>query len=103
MRDSSGHPQYGCYISTEKRLTNFDIALSPSELIPPLAHGKGALVFACELACRLISGALDFPWCGLAINTKTLDVKANTLLHLDTGTVLPLRLQRPDVDPLVST
>jgi hypothetical protein len=27
----------------------------------------------------------DFPWCGLAIDTKTLDVKAGTATHLETG------------------
>lgn len=27
----------------------------------------------------------DFPWCGLTINTQTLDVKASTSTHVETG------------------
>ncbi|VDB94295.1 unnamed protein product [Peniophora sp. CBMAI 1063] len=49
-----GHPDYGCFISQEKTLTNFE---------------GGALV---------LDSYLDkFPWCGLFINTKDLSVSTD--------------------------
>lgn len=53
----TGMPEYGVEISAEKRMTSFDASLRPEELIAP-----------CPTA--------DFPWCGLAIDCNTLDVKA---------------------------
>jgi hypothetical protein len=38
----AGIPEYGCAISPEKRLTNFDICLDEGEVVPPLAAGEGA-------------------------------------------------------------
>lgn len=37
-----GIPEYGCNISAEKRLTNFDISLKDGEVVPPLKEGDGA-------------------------------------------------------------
>ncbi|BGP48846.1 Telomerase reverse transcriptase [Rhodotorula kratochvilovae] len=34
-----GIPEYGCSISAEKRLTNFDISLKDGEVVPPLKEG----------------------------------------------------------------
>ncbi|KAG9304539.1 hypothetical protein G9A89_020103 [Geosiphon pyriformis] len=58
------HPEYGCFINTEKTLVNFDheeVKLSPTE----------------------------FPWCGLLIHTKDLEVKCDYSRTLST----PLRDQ----------
>lgn len=38
----AGIPEYGCYISAEKRLTNFDVALRDGEVVPPLSAGEGS-------------------------------------------------------------
>ncbi|KAG0659712.1 hypothetical protein C6P46_005071 [Rhodotorula mucilaginosa] len=57
----AGIPEYGCAISPEKRLTNFDICLDEGEVVPPLAAGE------------------DFPWCGVLIDTKTLEVRFGTV------------------------
>lgn len=37
MWTHAGMPEYGTQISTEKRLTNFDVALRPAELTMPWA------------------------------------------------------------------
>jgi len=50
-------PEYGVEISADKRMTSFDVSLHPSELVAPC-------------------GTAEFPWCGLSINTNTLDVKS---------------------------
>ncbi|GAA5844734.1 hypothetical protein JCM9279_002901 [Rhodotorula babjevae] len=71
-----GIPEYGCAISAEKRLTNFDIALKDGEVVPPLKDGD------------------DFPWCGLAINPATLEVRFNTSLTMDKDIHGQLTIQR---------
>ncbi len=52
-----GMPEYGVEISAEKRMTSFDVSLRPGELVAP-----------CPTA--------ELPWCGLAIDTETLDVRS---------------------------
>ncbi|GAA6062681.1 hypothetical protein JCM10212_002504 [Sporobolomyces blumeae] len=73
---NQGIPEYGCAISAEKRLTNFDIALEDGELVPPLVDGKG------------------FPYCGLVVDTKTLDIRMNLELQLEKEIVNQLTVQR---------
>lgn len=41
---SVGIPDYGCFVSSEKRLTNFDVSLVDGELVPPLPRGEGAKI-----------------------------------------------------------
>ncbi|BGP56240.1 hypothetical protein JCM8202_005757 [Rhodotorula sphaerocarpa] len=57
----AGLPEYGCFISPEKRLSNFDVALTAGEVVPPLPKGE------------------DFPWCGLLIDPETLEVRFSTV------------------------
>ncbi|GAA5841755.1 hypothetical protein JCM5353_007420 [Sporobolomyces roseus] len=71
-----GIPEYGCFISTEKRLTNFDVSLEDGEVVPPLADGE------------------DFGYCGLAIDTKTLEIKMNLQLQMTKEIVNQLTVQR---------
>lgn len=59
-----GHPEYGCFISAEKTLTNFDLLDSSS-----VASTMGPLI-------PRIYGE-DFPWCGLTISTKDLGVSTD--------------------------
>ncbi|CEQ41347.1 SPOSA6832_03072 [Sporobolomyces salmonicolor] len=72
----AGIPEYGCYIASEKRLTNFDVALVDGEVVPPLPRGDA------------------FPWCGLSIDTKTLELKLNTKLQMDKEIADQLTVQR---------
>ncbi|GAA6017246.1 hypothetical protein JCM11491_001868 [Sporobolomyces phaffii] len=71
-----GIPEYGCFVSTEKRLTNFDVSLDDGEVVPPLASGE------------------DFSYCGLAIDTKTLEIKMNLRLQMNKEIVNQLTIQR---------
>ncbi|GAA5971226.1 hypothetical protein JCM11641_004195 [Rhodosporidiobolus odoratus] len=71
-----GIPEYGCTISAEKRLTNFDITLEDGEVVPPVGDGA------------------DFPWCGLAINTRTLEIQFNTQPQADQQIVDQLTISR---------
>lgn len=53
----AGHPDYGCFVSADKTLINFDLSI----------NGTGAVKRV---------GATDlFPWCGLLFNQKTLEVQ----------------------------
>ncbi|GAA5959406.1 hypothetical protein JCM21900_006848 [Sporobolomyces salmonicolor] len=72
----AGIPEYGCYIASEKRLTNFDVALVDGEVVPPLPRGDA------------------FPWCGLSIDPKTLELKLNTKLQMDKEIADQLTVQR---------
>ncbi|SGZ26907.1 BQ5605_C025g09993 [Microbotryum silenes-dioicae] len=70
-----GIPEYGCKISPEKRLTNFDIALRPEEVVPPWRDPA-------------------FPWCGHTINTGNLDVRADTTRSSESDITNKLTVQR---------
>lgn len=59
-----GHPEYGCFISAEKTLTNFDLL--------DTAKGNAG---AAPLIPRIYGE--DFPWCGLTISTKDLGVSTD--------------------------
>ncbi|GAA5910442.1 telomerase reverse transcriptase [Sporobolomyces salmoneus] len=72
----NGIPEYGCFVSTEKRLTNFDVSLDDGEIVPPLPLGQ------------------DFSYCGLAIDTKTLEIKMNLQLQMNKEIVNQLTVQR---------
>ncbi|GAA5952834.1 hypothetical protein JCM3765_002979 [Sporobolomyces pararoseus] len=72
----NGIPEYGCFVSTEKRLTNFDVSLDDGEVVPPLADGE------------------DFGYCGLAINPKTLEIKMNLRAQMSKEIVDQLTVQR---------
>ncbi|GAA5851509.1 hypothetical protein JCM8547_001116 [Rhodosporidiobolus lusitaniae] len=73
---SDGIPEYGCAISSEKRLTNFDVSLENGEVVPPLPRGQ------------------DFTWCGLAINPQSLDIQFSAQSQMDKEIVDQLTIQR---------
>ncbi|SPO21381.1 uncharacterized protein UTRI_00858 [Ustilago trichophora] len=56
-----GHPEYGCFISAEKTLTNFDLLDASNTAGPLIARIYGQ----------------DFPWCGLTVSTKDLGVSTD--------------------------
>ena len=60
-----GIPEYNCRINRHKTLVNFDL-----DLLTAVSCGVDSAV------PRLAAGAL-FPWCGLLIDTSTLDVIAD--------------------------
>lgn len=53
----AGHPEYGCFVSMNKTLINFDLTLD----------GIGSV--------RRVGPKDAFPWCGLLLNQKTLEVQ----------------------------
>ncbi|KAF9398345.1 hypothetical protein BGX21_007911 [Mortierella sp. AD011] len=54
---SDGHPSYGCYINEKKTIVNFDATLN------------GTPVQKCP--------EKDFPYCGLLINARTLEIRVD--------------------------
>lgn len=55
----AGLPDYGCFIASEKRLTNFDISLNDAETVPPL-RSKGT-PRSLELRDKLTFSLQTFP------------------------------------------
>ena len=54
----TGFPEYGCQLNREKTLVNFDMTLDGLKLESiPLTNCCG-----------------EFPWCGMLVNTRTLNV-----------------------------
>ncbi|CAB4384162.1 unnamed protein product [Rhizophagus irregularis] len=53
-----GNPEYRCIVNNKKSMVNFDLEISGEKINK--VHNPG-----------------DFPWCGLLINTHTLNVKAD--------------------------
>ncbi len=60
---SAGHPEYGCFVSEEKTLANFELTASDGSFIP---------------RCR----EDWFPWCGYTLNTETLAVRADLARYI---------------------
>lgn len=60
----TGHPEYGCFVSGEKTLVNFDTSLGGSQPIKKAEEGGG------------------FTWCGYLIDDSTLEVRYDyTRMH----------------------
>ncbi|KAF9922557.1 hypothetical protein FBU30_007324 [Linnemannia zychae] len=55
---SRGHPEYGCYINEHKTVTNFKALLTGGQ---------------CVQQCH----ENDFPYCGLLLNSRTLEIRAD--------------------------
>ncbi|GES81439.1 telomerase reverse transcriptase-like [Rhizophagus clarus] len=53
-----GHPEYRCIVNDKKSMVNFDLEISGEKI-------------------KKINNPGEFPWCGLLINTHTLNVKAD--------------------------
>ncbi|KAF8983482.1 hypothetical protein BGZ46_010157 [Entomortierella lignicola] len=62
---SDGHPDYGCFINEKKTVANFDVTLN------------GVPVQKCT--------GNDFPYCGLLVHTKTLDIRVDYSRYHDEG------------------
>ncbi|TPX70653.1 hypothetical protein SpCBS45565_g01623 [Spizellomyces sp. 'palustris'] len=56
-----GHPSHGCFINPKKTLANFEVS------------GQADGMFAGQV----LNASAAFPWCGLLIDTRTLNVKAD--------------------------
>ncbi|CAG8439136.1 12769_t:CDS:10 [Funneliformis mosseae] len=59
-----GQPEYRCIINKNKSMVNFDLEIS-DEIIKKADN-------------------FDFPWCGLLLNTRTLNIKADYSRYLNT-------------------
>ncbi|KAF5327773.1 hypothetical protein D9619_004557 [Psilocybe cf. subviscida] len=62
---SRGHPEYGCFISSDKSLTNFDYEDQLMNTVPP--------------------GEQTFPWCGYSINTRDLSITVDYTRYFACG------------------
>ena len=69
-----GHPEYGCFISKEKSLLNFDHP-TLANIVDPRSQGmKGCSVPRLPQSwCNKVRVAV-FPWCGYLINMADLSV-----------------------------
>ena len=63
---AKGHPEYGCFISEEKTLCNFELTASDGSFVPRLRSDQ-------------------FPWCGYTLNTQTLAVRSDMERYKDVG------------------
>ena len=75
-----GHPDYGCFITPEKTLTNFD----HDEMLfgTTLPNQTGMCFFLSLVPFRSHTVLdVDFPWCGLRIDMETLAVSSNYLTY----------------------
>ncbi|CAG8667811.1 2360_t:CDS:10, partial [Racocetra persica] len=57
-----GHPKYSCVVNKEKSLTNFDIIIDGEPI-------------------EKLSNTRDFPWCGILINTSSLNCKVDYMRY----------------------
>ncbi|KAL1705382.1 hypothetical protein EV121DRAFT_203726, partial [Schizophyllum commune] len=64
----TGHPDYGCFISREKTLTDFDYDEQVMNVIPSGQRGGD------RDADFLFS---EFPWCGYLIDMKNLTISVD--------------------------
>jgi telomerase reverse transcriptase len=71
---STGHPEYGCFISRDKTLTNFDYDSQIMNVTSPLQRG---MFFAGDANSSVLIDIPDFPWCGYLINMKDLSVMSD--------------------------
>ncbi|KAJ7903395.1 hypothetical protein B0H14DRAFT_2328481, partial [Mycena olivaceomarginata] len=68
-----GHDEYGCFISTDKTVTNFDF----DEQLNSIPHERGRL--------HLLSLSNCFPWCGYVINARDLSVSVEYSRYYGNG------------------
>jgi telomerase reverse transcriptase len=53
----AGHPEYGCFVSTNKTLISFDLSLDGVQAVKRVQAKEG------------------FPWCGYLLHQKLLEVR----------------------------
>lgn len=70
----SGHPEYGCFISQDKTLTNFDHDDLLLNVVDPSQR--------------------TFPWCGYAINMRDLSIMVDYSRYKDSGIKSTLTVER---------
>lgn len=106
-KDFTGHPEYGCFISTEKTLTNF-YADFDTQVLDHSAAGTVAC-FRTQKTCSFYHLTSGFPWCGLLIDPKNLDVSvdysryANQSKFIPFGIIQNLKVREvPDIANAVS-
>ncbi|KAG8979678.1 hypothetical protein FRB90_008014 [Tulasnella sp. 427] len=74
---SKGHPEYGCFIASEKTLTNFDCNEHHPTVILPSEGKRGG-----------------FPWCGVRIDMQKLSVTVDYARLEDIHLSMTLSVQR---------
>ncbi len=70
----SGHPEYGCFISKEKTMTNFDYDHQIMSVVDPQTRREwGGIAWPMPWN----EHTADFYWCGYGIDMKDLSVSAD--------------------------
>lgn len=85
-----GHPEYGCFISPDKTLTNFDHDDQLLNVVDPSQRSISFyLLFAkSSLWTRLWHSYSAFPWCGYAIDMKDLSIMVDYSRYKNSGNYL---------------
>lgn len=81
---NASHPEYGCYISAEKSLTNFVVSVESSNgkgdasdmVMVPRVKSSGEPRGGIHAHCTNKS-LTEFPWCGYLIDTRSLDIRVD--------------------------
>ena len=68
----SGHPEYGCFISKDKTLTNFETG-DPMSFVGPENRGETLFHVTGRRSLKTLC-LLVFPWCGYLINMSDLSI-----------------------------
>jgi telomerase reverse transcriptase len=76
-----GHPEYGCFISQEKTLTNFDAGDGSLDLVDPSQKSESLII--CPVPHSSLTTA--FPWCGYTIGMRDLSIKADYTRYYGSG------------------
>lgn len=81
LTQKAGHPEYGCFISPEKTLTNFDAGDGSLNLIDPSQKSKNLQILPVPHHITTIA----FPWCGYAIGMRDLSIKTDYTRYYGSG------------------
>ena len=95
---NEGHPEYGCFISKDKTMTNFDFDADIMNVTEP--HEKREYLTDYILGWRLTSST-EFRWCGFLISMEDLSVSADYSRFQGTSMVSAFPCRLSDIeDPL---
>lgn len=78
-----GHPEYGCFISQEKTLTNFDHGDQVHNVVDPGQRSEASPFVVESLLDTYLN--LAFPWCGYSINMQDLSITADYTRYHGSG------------------
>jgi len=72
---SIGHPEYGCFISKDKTMTNFDYDHQIMNVVDQRARRAWSIFHTKSIVWK--RSHIDFHWCGYAIDMKDLSISVD--------------------------